>query len=117
MSRWIRFIIAIAVGLALALFYGWVLSPVEYVDTAPITLRDDYQADYVLMIAEIYQSEHDLLLAEQRLTLLSSLPAENTIQGAIDYAELQGYIPADIDLLRRLYDVVQVTGPVPEGTP
>ncbi len=117
MSRWIRFIFAIAVGLAFGLFYGWVLSPVEYVDTAPITLRDDYQADYVLMVAEIYQSEHDLLQAEQRLTLLSSLPAENTIQKAIDYAQLQGYITADIDLLRRLYDVVQVTGPVPEGTP
>ena len=117
MSRWIRFVIAIAVGLALGLFYGWVLSPVEFVDTSTITLRDDYRADYVLMVAEIYQTEHDLLLAEQRLTVLSSLPVENTIQTALDYAEQKDYFPADIDLLRRLYDAVQVTGPVPKGTP
>jgi hypothetical protein len=51
MSRWTRFLIAIAVGLALGLLYGWVLSPVKYVDTTPNTLRADYQTDYVLMVA------------------------------------------------------------------
>ncbi len=117
MSRWTRFFAAIAIGLAVGLYYGWVLSPVEYVDTVPNSLRDDYQADYVLMVAEIFQIEHDPHLAVQRLLFLSRLPAENTVQKALNYAEQIDYIPADIDLLYRLYDVVQVSDPVPEGTP
>ena len=117
MSRWTRFFAAIAIGLALGLIYGWVLSPVEYVDTMPSTLREDYQADYVLMVAEIYQSERDLHLAEQRLTFLSRLPAENTVQKVLDYAEQRDYYRADIELLHRLYDDLQVIDPVPEGTP
>lgn len=117
MSRWTRFIIAIAIGLAIGLFYGWVLSPVEYVDTTPDTLRDDYQSDYVLMVAEIFQTEHDPMLAEQRLAFLSRLPAENIIQGALDYAEQKAYNQADMDLLRRLHDAFQATNAIPEDTP
>jgi len=116
MSRWIRFIIAIAVGLALGLLYGWVLSPVEYVDTTPSTLRADYQTDYVLMVAEIFQTERDPLLAQQRLTLLSSMPAGYTIQKALDYAEQKDFYQADINLLQNLRDDTEAN-PIPGDTP
>jgi len=39
MARWIRFFLAIAVGIAGGLFYGWWVNPVEYVNTSPDTLR------------------------------------------------------------------------------
>ena len=107
MSRWTRFIIAIALGLALGLLYGWVLSPVEYVDTSPDTLRIDYQTDYVLMVAEIFQTERDPILAQQRLTFLSSMPAGYTIQKALDYAEQMDFYQADIELFRILRDDTQ----------
>ena len=48
-SRWILFIFAILVGAGLGLLYGWVINPVDYVDTTPDTLRIDYKTDYVLM--------------------------------------------------------------------
>jgi nucleotide-binding universal stress UspA family protein len=77
MSRWIKFLIAIAIGLALGLLYGWLVSPVEYIDTSPDTLRADYQLDYVLMVAETYQAEQNLDLAARRLAMLGSdLPAD-----------------------------------------
>jgi len=117
MSRWTRFIFAIAVGLALGLLYGWVLSPVEYVDTNPNTLRADYQTDYVLMVAEIFQTEHDPMLARQRLTLLNSMPPEFTIQKALDFAEQKEYYQADIDLLRILRDDILIADPIPVETP
>ena len=51
MLRWFLFFLSIALGLAAGLYYGWVINPVEYVNTTPDTLRVDYQADYVLMVA------------------------------------------------------------------
>lgn len=116
MSRWTRFILAIVVGIALGLLYGWVLSPVKYVDTTPNTLRADYQTDYVLMVAEIYQTENDLALAEQRLTFLSSMPASYTIQKALDYAAEKDYYQADIDLMLVLRDRFEAD-PIPGSTP
>ena len=35
MSRWVKFFLVIAVGLAAGMFYGWVVNPVEYIDIAP----------------------------------------------------------------------------------
>jgi len=117
MSRWTRFLAAIVFGVALGLYYGWVLSPVEYVDTMPNTLRDDYQTDYVLMVAEIFHAEGDPVSAEQRLTFLSRLPPEYIVQRALDYGEQRDYNHADVDLLRSLSEVFQDVVPVPEGTP
>ncbi len=59
MSRWTKFLIAVILGAAAGLFYGWVVNPVEYVDIAPESLRVDYKTDYVLMVAESYQVDHE----------------------------------------------------------
>ena len=72
MARWVRFLIAILVGLAIGLAYGWLVSPVRYIDTSPNTLRIDYKTDYVLMVSETYQSEKDLDQAVRRLGLLGT---------------------------------------------
>ena len=50
-KRWFLFALAIAAGLGLGLYYGWVVSPVAYVDTNPTTLRLDFRADYTLTLA------------------------------------------------------------------
>ena len=102
MNRWVKFLIAILVGLALGLVYGWVVSPVEYVDTTPETLREDYRTDYVLMAAEIYRSSLDLDLAARQLAMLGSQPPPQIAAGALDYALGAGYPPADIALLQVL---------------
>jgi hypothetical protein len=102
MSRWIGFILAILVGAAAGMLYGWVISPVEYVDTTPQTLRVDYKSDYVLMVAEAYSTERDLAIAVTRLAALGSdMPAE-IVRQAILFAESQGYTDADVALMRSL---------------
>ena len=85
-ARWTRFLVMIAIGIGLGLLYGWVIEPVQYVDTAPDSLRLDYKTDYVLMVAEAYQVEHDLNLAVQRLSLLGGTPTE-PVAVAIAFAQ------------------------------
>jgi hypothetical protein len=102
MDRWIKFLLAIALGVALGLIYGWLISPVEYVDTTPETLRADYRADYVLMVAEVYHKEGDLDLAARRLAVLGSRSPVQIAAAALDYGLSAGYSPLDIALLQEL---------------
>ncbi|MGD9092950.1 MAG: hypothetical protein PVF74_08875 [Anaerolineales bacterium] len=111
MARWIRFILAILVGIAAGLFYGWMINPVKYVDTTPDSLRIDYQSDYVLMVAESYSAEGDLAMSVRRLALLGTAPPADTVQQAILFAESQGYTDADVALMQALYLDLQAWNP------
>jgi hypothetical protein len=115
MSRWTRFFIAILVGVALGLLYGWVFNPVEYVDTTPDSLREDYKADYVLMVAEIYQRERDPALAAARLMFLGEQNPLVVLQNTIDFAAQVGYSQTDLALLNLLNEALQNWAQPPEG--
>jgi hypothetical protein len=118
MSRWTRFFLAIVIGAAGGLFYGWVVNPVKYVDTTPDTLRVDYKSDYVLMVAEAYSTEGDLAMAVRRLALLGDAPPADLIRDAILFAERQGYVDSDVALMRSLQAAVQTwTPPLVTPTP
>jgi hypothetical protein len=60
----------LVIGVVLGLLYSWIISPIEYVDTTPNTLRPDYKDAYRLVIALAYQSTGDLARAQARLNLL-----------------------------------------------
>ncbi len=107
MSRWIRFLVAILIGIGLGLIYGWLINPVEYVDTSPATLRIDYKTDYVLMVAESFQKEGDLALVAYRLALLGETPTIETVHQAIEFAQKAGYTETDISLMQKLMDSLQ----------
>ncbi len=101
-KRWLLFILAILVGAGLGLYYGRVISPVEYVDTAPSTLRADYKADYSLMVAEVFKSEQEVEAAARRLALLGSESPALIASAALEFARQNGYAPTDIQLLQDL---------------
>jgi len=111
MSRWIRFFLAIALGAAAGLAYGWLVNPVKYVDTTPDTLRVDYKSDYVLMVAEAYSAGTDLALAARRLALLGDTPPAEIVRQATLFAESQGYTDADVVLMRNLLAALQSWNP------
>ncbi len=117
MSRWIQFIFAILVGLGLGLLYGWVISPVEYVDTTPDSLDPAYKADYVLMTAEIYQAERDPDLAARRLARLGSQPPLEIATQALTYARLAGYGTPDLRQMEDLIAALRTWNPNPGGAP
>jgi hypothetical protein len=110
-QRWLYFFLAIFVGLAIGLFYGRVISPVEYVDTTLDTLGPDYRADFVLMTAEIYQSDQNIETAARQLALLGSQPPVETAAQALNFARQNNYHPSDIALLENLVAALQVWQP------
>ena len=102
MSRWTKFLIAVILGTAGGLFYGWVVNPVEYVDISPSSLRVDYKSDFVLMIAEAYQVDHDLGQAVRRLALLGSSAPTDIVANALNYGLQHEYAAQDLSLIQSL---------------
>lgn len=117
-NRWIGFLLALALGAALGLYYGWVLNPVEFVDTAPASLRQDYKADFVLLVAEAYQYEGSLELAARRLALLGSADPVQLATDGLVFATRTGYADADLAAIRALQLDLQAWLPAASpGTP
>ena len=74
-------------GIALGLIYGWVIDPIEYTDVPPNILREDYRADYVLMVAEAYQNEIDSEIAARRLAVLGGESPALVASSTLEYAK------------------------------
>jgi hypothetical protein len=109
-----RLVTGLIIGLAVGLIYGWILRPVEYVDTAPDSLREDYRTDYVLMVAEAYSGDGDLELAQIRLAALGPQPPVDIVVEAIDYALKQEFDRPDLEALNRLAIQLRSIPPSPE---
>ncbi len=97
-----RIAIGLILGLLLGLIYGWLVRPVEYVNTSPDALRVDFRTDYVLMTAEAYGDGGDLDLARFRLAALGPLPPGEYATQAIDYALQQNFSRDDVERLNKL---------------
>jgi hypothetical protein len=111
MSRWITTLLALIVGIALGLVYGWVIDPVKYVDTTPNTLRADYRADYVLSVAEAYQAEQNPESAARRLAILGSEEPGEIAKAALQTARQYGFAESDIVLIQKLTTAMQAWQP------
>jgi hypothetical protein len=109
------FFIMIAVGLGLGLFYGWIINPVKYEDTSPSMLHGDYKADYVLMVAEIYNADKNLAEATRRLALLDPLPPARVVASALLTARESGYAIQDLTLMEKLSQALQTGAITPIG--
>ena len=116
MPRWLSFLFVLILGVALGLLYGWVISPVQYVDTTPDTLRADYRADYVLMVAEAYQTEQDASLSARRLAILGSQPPSQIAADGLAQARQYGFADSDLSLMKKLTTAMQAWQPAQSGT-
>ncbi len=97
----------IVIGLSLGLFYGRVLSPVKIVDTNPTSLREDYKADYVLMVAESFSVDQEPNLAICSLWQLGGNP-KTSIENATIFAVQNKYAPEDLVLINMLYENLKI---------
>ncbi len=119
MSRWLYSVIALVIGLGLGLLYGWVINPVQFVDTTPASMRADYRADYVLMIAEAFHADQNTDLAIRRLAVFGSDSPADIASQALQTGQNIGYSSNDISLLQELTRALQAYQPAPttiEGT-
>ena len=63
-------IVCLLAGVGLGLLFGWVIAPVEYVDTNIAYLHPTYKNDFILTVSEAFALDHDLDTAKARLALL-----------------------------------------------
>lgn len=110
-SKIVMVVIALILGIALGLAYGWVIEPVEYTDVTPNILREDYRVDYVLMVAESYQNDLDAEEANQRLAALGSEPPASITASALDYATRNDFAPEEMQALQNLLTAMQTYQP------
>ncbi len=105
------FLISIAAGAILGLVYGWIIHQPAYENASLTSLRKDYRADYVLMVAEAYQQEQDPALALRRLSRLQDSPNVRMVQQTIIDAQQIGFPRADIEALAELAQAIQAYAP------
>lgn len=110
-SNIIKIVIALGVGIALGLLYGWMIDPVEYTDAPPNILREDYKVDYVLMVAEAYQTEMNDDNAARRLGVLGSEAPAVIITDALEYAKQNNFTEDEIQALQDLLTAMQTYQP------
>lgn len=104
----------ILLGVALGLLYSWVISPAEYINTPPLSLRDEYKDQYRAVIAAAYVATGDLLRAQDRLNLLQDDdPALALV------AQAQRYLADGKDVLdaQAMAELASALGQVPTPLP
>lgn len=110
----VRFALALSLGALVGVAYGWIVQPVEFVETAPDSLRRDFRTDYVLMVAEAYSEGQDIEQAQRRLAALGPESPASIASDALDYALAQDFSPPDIERLQRLLEDLEQASVTPE---
>ncbi len=95
-------ILGLTAGLGLGLLIGWVILPVQYVDTAFADLRVDYQEEYILLVASAYAMDGDLVKAQARLDQLQAANVNQWVAKLTDDYITAGRDEADIRALVAL---------------
>lgn len=87
---WILLAVGLALGLAAGLIYTWVLHPVEFYDTYPPLMREDFRSDWIRMTGLAYGSDGDLARAHLRLQSLSRDEIQRALAQTLDAAVTSG---------------------------
>lgn len=101
-NRLVGFIIMVIVGIAAGLVYGWVINPAGVKNTSLQSLRYDYKADYILMVAEGYASDGDLSGAVERLEAISTSDVIAAVQQGLVTAQQMGYSNLELQFMAEL---------------
>lgn len=117
LKRFIWFMIALAIGTTLGLLYGWVYNPSPANSADLVNLRDDYKADTILMVAEVFQHEQNLTVAITRLERLGDGSAIQELQLGLLSAQRFNFAFGDLQLMGKLYQSLQVIPIQPGGLP
>lgn len=122
MNRYISFGVSILVGLVLAVYFFW-SRPVSISDADPALLRQDFRSDYVLMVAEAFQTDND---EERAISSLGFLGVEGEpynplafVSDTLLFGTENGYSIADLEMLQDLEQALLAYDPrfAPTATP
>ena len=97
------FTLAILLGIAAGLAFGWLVMPPKAPINAPMErLRVDYETDLVLMTAEYFQGDPNTMLALDQLAKISLEDPLTLIGNSLTYARQIGYPQTDLLLIENL---------------
>jgi hypothetical protein len=117
MTRYTLFGITIVLGLIASLYLGWAVRPVSAPDADPSLLREDFRADYALMVAESYAADSNLDRALEHLDFLDADNALNPVMAALEFGQEHGFAEADLAFLAALADALHTQIPSLAATP
>ena len=72
-------IFGLLLGIAAGLFYSWAINPVEYIDSSPDSLREDFKSDYLTLIASAFAATGDADRARIRLAWVQITDPASTL--------------------------------------
>jgi hypothetical protein len=96
----------LAAGLALGLYLGWVVAPVEYVDTSPSSLQQVYKDDVVLMLATAYAGDGDLAAARAGLSTLGLTDPAAAVRATAERLAEAGVPAEELERLHALAEAL-----------
>jgi hypothetical protein len=101
-TGWLALAVGMVLGIAAGLYYAWGVNPVAYLDTAPASLRADFRADYLTLIAVAYAGEGDLARARARLGLFPDTDPAQTLAALAQQRLALGRPPSEAQALALL---------------
>ncbi len=101
--------LAVVAGIAVGLFLGWLVFPVEWTDATPSMLRADVQVDYMRMVIDSYSVNRNADLAMQRYESLGAA-------GPVALAEVAAS-PGDVSdtSIQNFYALIEIYQPEASG--
>ncbi len=108
--------LAALIGLAGGLYYAWQISPVSYTDTAPSSLRSDFKADYLALVASAYATTGDVSRAQSRLLVFADTDMPGSLAALAQQRLAQGWPEAEARALAQLAAALS-TGKAASGSP
>ena len=107
----------LVIGLVVGLLYTWVLNPVEFVDTNPLSLRPEFKDQYRVMIARAYEADQNLVRAYERLKLLGDQSSVETLSAQAQRLLTDGGAVEDAQALALLASALEKQPQPSAGTP
>ncbi len=101
--------IGLILGIVLGLLYGYVISPVQFIDGNIEQLRKDLKVDYLRMAIDSYALNQDAALAESRYNQLGE--GASTYLSDIEFNPA-GQLISDIDSYRVVVEMSAITDPL-----
>jgi hypothetical protein len=102
MRKLLQALIGLGLGLSLGLFIGWYVWPVNFTETSPAILRQDWKDEAIWMAAQAFAYDRDLEAAQARLAPLGTTDVGQLVLDRAERAIDQKFPPVQITYLARL---------------
>ena len=92
-------LLGLILGLAGALYYAWVVSPIVYVNVSPARLSDSNKAEYLFLVSQAYALDQDWERAQRRLAAIDDPALSQTVTRLLEQYVREGQPP---DAIRNM---------------